>query len=132
MERSRIKAVKMDHLRGLLGIRRMDTVPNARIKELCEVKEIDERIDEGVLRWFGNVERMESDRTAKKVYVGEYAGSRSVSRPRKKWTDTVKECSRKIGLDVRQARRIVQDRNEWPEFVRGNAWGVAQGMNPRP
>ena len=36
-----------------------------------------ERIDEGVLRWLGHVERMENDRIAKSVYVGEYAGSRS-------------------------------------------------------
>ena len=28
------RAVQMDNLRGLLGIRRMDRVPNARIREL--------------------------------------------------------------------------------------------------
>ena len=53
----------MDNLRGLLGIRRMDRVPNARIRELCRVmKGIDKRIDKNVLRWFGHVERMENDR----------------------------------------------------------------------
>ena len=41
----------MDNLRGLLGIRRVDRVPNARIRELCGVKKgLDERIDEGVVR----------------------------------------------------------------------------------
>ena len=52
----------------------------------------DERVDEGVLRWFGHVERMERNRIAKRVYVGECAGSRSVVGPRKRWIDTVKEC----------------------------------------
>ena len=33
-ERSRIRAVQMDNLRGLLGIRKMDRVLNARIREL--------------------------------------------------------------------------------------------------
>ena len=33
-ERSIIRAVHMDNLRGLLGIRKMDRVPNARIREL--------------------------------------------------------------------------------------------------
>ena len=47
-------------------------------------KGLDERIDEGVLRWFGHVERMERDRIAKRVYVRECAGSRSVGRPRKR------------------------------------------------
>ena len=39
-ERSRIWAVQMDNLRGLLGIRRMDEVPNARIRHLCEVTKV--------------------------------------------------------------------------------------------
>ena len=61
----------MDNLRGLLGIRRMDRVPNARIRELCGVtKRVDERIDEGILRWFGHVEGMENDRIVKRVSVG--------------------------------------------------------------
>ena len=71
----------------MLGIRRMNKVPNARIRELCGVKKgLNERIDEG------HVERMESDRFAQRVYVGECAGSHSVGRPRKRWIDTVKEC----------------------------------------
>ena len=48
----------------------MDKVTNARIIELCDVsKGVDERNDEGVLRWLGHVEIMENDRIAKRVYV---------------------------------------------------------------
>ena len=47
-------------------------------------KGLDERIDEGVFRWFVHVERMERDRVAKYIYVGEHAGNRSVGRPRKR------------------------------------------------
>ena len=78
----------MDNLRGLLGIRKMDRVPNIRIRELCGVpQELDEWLDKGVLRWFGHVERMEKDRITKRVYVGECAGSCSVSKPRHRWTE---------------------------------------------
>ena len=35
-ERSRIGAMQKDNLRGLLGIRRMDRVPNARIERCVE------------------------------------------------------------------------------------------------
>ena len=70
-ERSRIRALQMDNLRGLLDIRRMDGVPNARIRELYGVKKyLDESTDEGAFRWFGHVERMESDRIAKRVIAG--------------------------------------------------------------
>ena len=71
MERSRIWAVQMDNLRGFLDIRRMDKVPNALIRELCGVRKgLNERSDEGILQWFGHVERMEKDRITKKVCVG--------------------------------------------------------------
>ena len=59
------------------------------------------------------VERMEKDRIAKRVYIGECAGSRSVDRPRMKWIDMVKECLKKRGLDINQTRRMIQDRSEW-------------------
>ena len=50
-ERSMIRDVLMYNLRGLLGIKRMDIVPNARIRELWGVtKGVDERPDEGVFR----------------------------------------------------------------------------------
>ena len=85
----------MDSLRGLLGINMIDRAPNARISDLCGLKKgLDERIDEGVLKWFGHVERMKNERIAKRVYVGECAGSRSVGRPQKRRIDTVKECIR--------------------------------------
>ena len=68
----------MDNLRELLGISRMDRVPNEWIRELCEVKDgLDERINEGVLRLFGYV-KMETDRIAKSVYVGECGSGDSV------------------------------------------------------
>ena len=73
------------------------------------------------------MERMESDRIAKKVYVGECAGSCSLGRPQKRGIDTMKECLRKRGLGIRQARRMVQDRCELQEFVRGNTWDIAWG-----
>ena len=38
MERSRVRAVQMDNLRGLLCIRRMDRILNAWIRKLCRVK----------------------------------------------------------------------------------------------
>ena len=107
-ERSKIRVAQMENLRILLYIRRMDRVPNARIRELCSVtKGVDKRIDEGIFRWFGHVEKMENDRIAKRVYVGECAGSRSLGRLRKRWIDTVKECLKKRGFDVWQARRMV-------------------------
>ena len=62
-----------------------------------------------VVQPYGEDER---DRIAKRVYVGECVISHSVVRPRKRWIDTVKECLEKSGLDISQARIMVQDRIE--------------------
>ena len=91
--------------------RKSGKVPNARIRELCGVtKGVEERIDEGVLRGFGHLVSIKKERIAKRVYIGECAGNHSEGRPRKRWIDTVNDCLKKRGLDVRQARRMVQDR----------------------
>ena len=71
----------------------MDKAPNARMRQLCGVtKGVHEKIDEGVLRWFGHRERMENDRIPKRVYVGECADSQSVGVLRKRWIDKAKDC----------------------------------------
>ena len=63
-----IRAVQMEKRRGLLGIKRMDRAPNARIREFCGVtKEVNEMIDEGVLRWFDYVEIMENEGIGERV-----------------------------------------------------------------
>ena len=49
------------------------------------------------------MERMENDKYAKKVHLGPDS-------LQKRWINTLKDSLRKIrGLDVRQARRMVQD-----------------------
>ena len=78
----------MDKIRSLLGIRRIDRVPNVRIRELCGLaKGVDEMIEEDALHWFSNVERIENERIAKRLYVGEFAGSSSAGQPRKEEVD---------------------------------------------
>ena len=64
-------AVQIDSFRGLLGIRRMDNVPNVQIREFCgATKRVDERRDGDVRRWFDDVERMENHRIAQRIYAG--------------------------------------------------------------
>ena len=67
---------------------------------------------------------MSNDGIAKRVYVEESAGICSVGRPWERWIYTLKDCLKKRGLDVRQARRMVYNRNKWWGFVRGNAEGL--------
>ena len=78
----------------------MDKALNAWIRELCrEMMDLDERID-GVFRLFSHVERIENDRVAERVYVGECAGICSVGKPRSRSIDIMKVCLKERGLDV--------------------------------
>ena len=52
-----------------------------------------------------------------------------MGRLQKSWIDTVKEFLRKRGLDVRQARRMVQDRCEWWGFE-GECMGHSRDDEP--
>ena len=71
-KKSRIRDAQINIIKGLVGIRRVNRVPNAWIREFYGVtKGVDDRIDEGVLHRFGHVERMQNDRIGKRVYVGE-------------------------------------------------------------
>ena len=66
---------------------------------------------------------MEKDRIAKRVYVRECAGSCTA--------DRLKDCLRNKGLDVRQARRMVQDRSECWAVYEGACMGHNPGDEPR-
>ena len=124
-ERSRIRAVQMDNLRGLLGIKRVERVPNAWIMELFGVmKGVNERVDEGVFWLFGHVERLEKDRIAKRVCRRECWYSCSLGRVWKRWIDTMKEFLREKGLDVRQARRMAR-------VYEGECMGHSPGDEPQ-
>ena len=48
------------------------------------------------------MERIENDRIAKRVYVGECADNRSVGKQWKKWIDNVKDCLMKRETTARR------------------------------
>ena len=58
----------MTCLRNISGLRRIDRAPNVEIRRCGKNVSVSQRIDQGVLRWFGHVERMGDERMAKRVY----------------------------------------------------------------
>merc|ERR1712002_855444 len=100
--------------------RRIDMVPNVRIREMCGKNVgVSERMDQGVLRWFGHVERMGNERLVKRVYDSEVRGARRRRRPRKSWMNGVNETLGRKGLNIQEAKDSMQDRNGWRSICRG-------------
>ena len=57
-ERKRMKADEMNCLRNICSFRRIDRTSNVEIRRCGKNVSESQRIDQGVLRWFGHVERM--------------------------------------------------------------------------
>ena len=67
----------MNCLRNICRLRRIDRVPNVEIRRMCGKNVIViQRIDQGILRLFGQVERMGDEKLVKRVYESEVRGVR--------------------------------------------------------
>ena len=91
-ERRKVNVLEMKCLRRLVGVSRMDRVRNEEVRRRAGIeRELSNRADERVLRWFGHVERMDEHRTmARRVMMAEVSGGLVRGKPRLGWMDGVK------------------------------------------
>ena len=118
-ERKRMEAVEMNCLRNICGLRRIDRVPNVEIRRLEKIVSVSQRIDQGVLRWFGHVERMRDERMAKRVHESDVRGVGRRGMSRNCWMDGVREMLAIKGLNIQEMKVSLEDRNEWRSICRG-------------
>ena len=123
-EKKRMEAVEMNCLKNTCGLRRIDRVPNVRIRRFGKNVSVSQRTDQGILRWFGHDERMGDKRMAKRVCESDVRGVRRRGGPRKCWRDGVKEVLARKVLNIQEAKVSVQDRNEWRSTCPGGGGGV--------
>ena len=96
----------------------MDRVRNKEVhRRTGVVKGLAERAEQGVLRWFGHVERMEEERLVKKIVRSDVTGVRPRARPRMGWIDGVRRALDERRMTVEQGRMIVCDRSEWRALI---------------
>jgi hypothetical protein len=74
------------------------------------------RIKRQRISWLGHLERMEEDRTPKKIFTQELEGTRRRGRPRKGWREEVERDLQVLG--VRRWRELVIVREKWRGIVR--------------
>ena len=102
----------------MAGVSRLDKVGNEVVRARTGVRrELAARVDMNVLRWFGNVERMNNERLLKKVMNAEVGGRSARGRPSFGWMDGVKRALNDRRMDVREASECARDRNEWRMIV---------------
>ena len=74
---------------------------------------LSKRVDRKVLKWYGHVERMGSERLTKRVYMSEVGGERGRGRPPFRWIDGVRNTCDERGFGLEQARGECRDWNAW-------------------
>ena len=93
--------MEMRCLRTICGVRWLDRETNNRVRRICRNKRsLGERADQGVLKWFGHLERMIDESLVKRVYKSEVRWARG--RPKKKWKDGLKWSDVEYGATRRQ------------------------------
>ena len=86
-----MNVLEMKCLKSLVGVTRMDRVRNEEVCRRAGMEmELASRADQRVLRWFGQVERMDEYRMARRVLMAEVSGGLVRGRPRLRWMDCVK------------------------------------------
>ena len=120
-ERQKLNVFEMKCLRSMAGVTRFDRLRNEEVRGRTGVrKELADRVDMNVLRWFGHVERMDNERLLKRVMNAEVDGQRTRGRPRAGWMDGVKKALNKKSMNVTEARERARNRNEWRAIVNQN------------
>jgi len=101
-------------LRTITDVRWFDRVRNTRVRDMCGNQlRLLERANQGVVNWFGRIERMEEERVIKGIYRSTVEGDRLMRRPRKGWRVGVKETLSHRGLSIQEGERRVWDRVSW-------------------
>ena len=73
----------MKKLKSLLNVRKIYRMSIARIRNLCDMMRVDERINESILYLSSHIERIVNSMIAKNVYNRDCTGDCRLCRPQK-------------------------------------------------
>ena len=74
------------------------------------------RADQRVLRWFGQVKRIDEYRMTR-LLIADVSGGRERGRPRLGWMDSVKVALGSRGMTSESTRQCSKDKKKWRTLV---------------
>ncbi|KAK3522167.1 hypothetical protein QTP70_026987, partial [Hemibagrus guttatus] len=111
---SELEVAELKMLRFSLGVTRLDRIRNEYIRGTAHVGRLGDKVREARLRWFGHVQRRESEYIGRRMLDMELPGRRQRGRPKRRYMDGINEDMKLVGARVEDA----EDRDRWREMIR--------------
>ncbi|KAK3574719.1 hypothetical protein QTP86_015389 [Hemibagrus guttatus] len=113
-QESELEVAELKMLRFSLGVTRLDRIRNEYIRGTAHVGRLGDKVREARLRWFGHVQRRESEYIGRRMLDMELPGRRQRGRPKRRYMDVINEDMKLVGASVEDA----EDRDRWREMIR--------------
>ncbi|KAK3569563.1 hypothetical protein QTP86_001258 [Hemibagrus guttatus] len=113
-QESELEVAELKMLRFSLGVTRLDRIRNEYIRETAHVGRLGDKVREARLRWFGHVQRRDSEYIGRRMLDMELPGRRQRGRPKRRYMDGINEDMKLVGASVEDA----EDRDRWREMIR--------------
>ncbi|KAK3547417.1 hypothetical protein QTP86_018916, partial [Hemibagrus guttatus] len=109
-----LEVAELKMLRFSLGVIRLDRIRNEYIRGTAPVGRLGDKVREARLRWFGHVQRRESEYIGRRMLDMKLPGRRQRGRPKRRYMDGINEDMKLVGASVEDA----EDRDRWREMIR--------------
>ncbi|KAF7651214.1 hypothetical protein LDENG_00113870 [Lucifuga dentata] len=113
-QEAELEVAETKMLRFSLGVTRMDRIRNEYIRGTAHVRCFGDKVREARLRWFGHVQRRDSEHIGRRMLRLELPGRRPRGRPKRRFMDVVKEDMKLVGVREEEA----EDRVRWRQMIR--------------
>ncbi|KAK3516612.1 hypothetical protein QTP70_021935 [Hemibagrus guttatus] len=126
-QESELEVAELKMLRFSLGVTRLDRIRNEYIRGTAHVGRLGDKVREARLRWFGHVQRRDSEYIGRRMLDMGLPGRRQRGRPKRRYMDGINEDMKLVGARVEDA----EDRDRWREMIRsGRGFPWQRGALP--
>ena len=108
-EERMLEATEMRMLRRIKGVTLKDRERSENIRKKLGVNDINEKVREIRMRWYGHVMRMEDVNPVREIMEKQFEGTRPRGRPRGRWKDNVRKDMDHFQVSMKDA----EDRVLW-------------------
>ncbi|KAK3571485.1 hypothetical protein QTP86_012831 [Hemibagrus guttatus] len=113
-QESELEVAELKMLRFSLGVTRLDRIRNEYIRGTAHVGCLGDKVRETRLRWFGHIQRRDSEYIGRRMLDMGLPGRRQRGRPKRRYMDGINEDMKLVGARVEDA----EDRDRWREMIR--------------